>query len=73
MDLDGTITVSVWYYLIMEHKMGAIHSAVQADIVNQSALLSEQWVRKGSGKYFGRADLLNPETGEVWEIKHGKA
>ena len=77
MDLDGTITVGVWYYLIQEHKMGAIHTAVQADILKESNrlglnILSEQWVRKGSGKYYGRPDLLNSKTGEVWEIKHGK-
>ena len=70
-DLDGT--VSIWFYLLfIDHDMGMVHRLVQETIKSKYGIDKERWVGMNIGKYFGRVDLLNGKTGEVWEIKHGK-
>ncbi len=70
-DLDGT--VSIWFYLLfIDHDMGMVHRLVQETIKSKYGIDKERWVGMNIGKYFGRVDLLNTDTYEVWEIKHGK-
>ena len=61
----------LWQELFYNHDYGYIHRAVQAHILllyNTSATIVEkEYVLPG----VGRADIYMPETGEVWEIKHG--
>ena len=59
-------SAKIWYILFEEHDPGFIHRQVQAHIVADSIFKSE-FVLPG----IGRADIYNPQTGEIWEIKHG--
>jgi hypothetical protein len=61
--IDTSGTVSLWYYLIVDHDMGFIHRAVQLHIKQNNNAQTEV---KLSG--FGRADVV--QFGAVWEIKH---
>ena len=61
--VDWTGSVSLWYYLIVDHDMGYIHRAVQGHIQENYNVQTEV-----SLQTFGRADIL--KDGGVWEIKH---
>lgn len=63
-DIEGA--VSLWYFLIIDSDMGYIHRKVQEQIKNSySSVLAEVQLNSGM-----RADLVDPKTGEVWEVKH---
>ena len=53
--------------LFGDHDPGYIHRAVQAHIVFKNSIIDKELVLPG----IGRADIYNPETYEMWEIKHG--
>ena len=58
--------VQIWPILFDEHVPGFIHKAVQAHIIATGIFMDELYL---SGA--GYADIYDPETGEIWEIKHG--
>jgi len=62
---------TIWFQLFEDHDPGYIHRAVQTDILakyNASAVIfSSEYYMPG----IGRADIVCPQTGEMWEIKHG--
>ena len=64
-DQSGT-RVDIWPILFEDHYPGAIHKAVQAHII-ASGLVSMELYLPG----VGFADIYNPESHEIWEIKHG--
>ena len=47
---------------------GYFHDMVVNEVENMYSLSSERWVTNGS-KLIGRVDLVDLETGEVWEVK----
>ena len=64
-DVFGSI--SIWYYLIIDHDMGFIHRLVQAEIMaNYGGNIHAELILTG----FGRADLVDVSTCVVWEVKH---
>ncbi len=65
-DPEGT-KLEIWNILFEVHDPGFIHIAVQDHIVLNGLLFKKELYLKG----VGRADIYNPETGEIWEIKHG--
>ena len=65
-DSTGT-RAQVWPVLFGDHDPGYIHRAVQAHIVFKNSIIDKELVLPG----IGRADIYNPETYEMWEIKHG--
>ena len=58
--------VELWPILFGEHDPGFIHRSVQAHII-ATGLFEHELYLPGAG----RADIYDPETGEIWEIKHG--
>ena len=58
--------VQLWPILFGDHEPGYIHKTVQLHII-ASGLFSKELYLPGTG----RADIYDPETGEIWEIKHG--
>ena len=56
----------LWPLLFEDHDPGFIHRRVQEHIVIK-ALFTDEFVLPGTG----RVDIYDPETGEIWEIKHG--
>ena len=64
-DPTGT-RVQLWSTLFDEHDPGFIHRAVQAHII-VSGLFEKELYLPG----IGRADIYDPATLEIWEIKHG--
>ena len=64
-DPTGT-AAGIWGWLFGDHDYGFIHRAVQAHII-ATQLFQKELVLPG----IGRADIYDPETHEVWEIKHG--
>jgi len=62
----GGERANIWPVLFEEHDPGYIHRMVQLHII-ANTILQKELVLPG----FGRADIFNPETGEIWEIKHG--
>ena len=67
-DFAGTYsqTWQVWAVLFGDHNPGYIHRAVQAHIVFKYSMQNELTIPGA-----GRADIYNPATHELWEIKHG--
>ena len=56
----------LWPILFGDHVPGFIHKTVQAHIV-ATGLFRDELYLPGAGY----ADIFDPETGEIWEIKHG--
>ena len=65
-DSTGT-RAQVWQVIFGDHDSGYIHRAVQAHIVFKNSAIKKELVLPG----IGRADIYNPKTYEMWEIKHG--
>ena len=57
---------SIWPAMFEDHDPGYIHRAVQAHIIATNLFEKELYL---SG--IGRADIYDPATREIWEIKHG--
>ncbi len=59
----------IWYYLFRDSQFGFIHNLVELHISSHSnrILVSELVIYSGAA----RADLVDSNTGEVWEIKSG--
>lgn len=57
---------NIWGVLFRDHNPGFIHRAVQAHIIS-TGLFNKELVLPG----IGRADIYDPDTLEIWEIKHG--
>ena len=57
---------SLWPTLFGDHVPGAIHKTVQAHIL-ATGLAKKELYLPGTGF----ADIYDPKTGEIWEIKHG--
>ncbi len=55
----------IWPILFGNHDPGYIHRAVQAHILINKAFQKELHLPG-----VGRADIYNPQTHEIWEIKH---
>jgi hypothetical protein len=57
--------------LFEDHDPGYIHRAVQVHILStnniEAVLYKSEYIMPG----IGRADIVCPSTGEMWEIKHG--
>ena len=69
--VDPTGDYSLWYYLFEDHVPGFIHTLVELNI-----LASMKSMRNLTNEYTvttGRADIVDLDTGEVWEIKHGSS
>jgi len=65
LDLEGS--ASVWWHIITKTKnWGVVHRKVSNHIINHYPDLDAEMTLLG----IGRADIVNLETGEVWEIKH---
>ena len=64
-DSTGT-KVDIWPILFGDHVPGYIHKTVQAHII-ATGLFEDELYLPGTG----RADIYDPETGEIWEIKYG--
>ena len=67
--VDPSGDYPLWYYLFEDHRPGFIHMLVEAHILG-----SMKSIRNLDHEYTvatGRADLVDLDTGEVWEIKHG--
>ena len=56
----------IWPILFDSHDPGFIHRAVQAHIIATGLFQKELYLAG-----VGRADIFDPKTGEIWEIKHG--
>ena len=68
--VDPTGISGIWYYLFQEFKFGLLHSFVEIHL-----LATHQYVGDLTREYnvaTGRADIVNLDTGDVWEIKHGR-
>ena len=65
-DSTGT-RAQVWQVIFEDHDPGYIHRAVQAHIIFKNSIMGKELVLPG----IGRADIYNPTTYEIWEIKHG--
>ena len=65
-DSTGT-RAQVWQVIFEDHDPGYIHRAVQAHIILKNSIIDKELVLPG----IGRADIYNPKTYEMWEIKHG--
>ena len=64
--IDTTGSKDIWIYLIMYSDMGFIHRAVTDHIKsNYAGIKTEHYLDT-----WGRADVVNLATKEVWEIKH---
>ena len=55
----------IWPILFGDHKPGYIHTAVQLHII-ATELFEKELILPG----VGRADIYDPQTHEIWEIKH---
>lgn len=55
----------IWPILFGDHNPGYIHTAVQLHII-ATELFKKEFILPG----VGRADIYDPETHEIWEIKH---
>ena len=64
-DSIGT-RAQIWPVLFEDHDPGFIHRAVQGHII-ATGLVEKELYLPG----IGRADIFNPETHEMWEIKYG--
>lgn len=68
-DSEGDSPALIWYFLFLNSEFGFIHRMVQADIVkNNPQMLIEVWTNRSDGT-LGRADVVDPSTGHVWEVK----
>ena len=66
---DSEGTVSLWYYLIIDHDMGYIHRMVQLHIkTTYGEHIHSEWVLTG----LGRADIVDEREMVVWEVKHAR-
>ena len=64
---DTSGTISLWYYLIVDHDMGFIHRMVQVHIkATGGPDIKTELVLTG----LGRADVVDKSLGVVWEVKH---
>ena len=57
----------VWQVLFGDHNPGYIHRAVQFHILFMNNAMGKELTIPGTG----RADIYNPNTCEMWEIKYG--
>ena len=64
-DPSGT-KAEIWPILFGEHDPGYIHRAVQLHIIT-TGLFEKELYLPG----VGRVDIYDPDTHEIWEIKHG--
>ena len=58
--------VEIWPVLFEDHNPGYIHNAVRDHIIACGLFRGELYLPG-----VGRADIYDPETLEIWEIKHG--
>jgi len=65
--IDVVGSKSIWWILFQWMQFGFIHWAVEQHIALVYTVQTEVWL---DGKK-GRADIYDPKTGYVWEIKHG--
>ncbi len=68
--LDPSGTRNIWFQLFEDHNYGYIHRMVQAHILafyNTLGVLTKEFYIRG----VGRADIVDLQTKETWEIKHG--
>ena len=64
---DSTgMRTDIWPVLFGDHNQGYIHRMVQLHIIASKAVEKELYLPG-----VGRADIYNPDTKEIWEIKHG--
>ena len=64
--IDATGVASLWYYLIVDHDMGFVHRMVLLHIRMNNPNIATELVLTG----LGRADVVDPSIGVVWEVKH---
>jgi RHS repeat-associated protein len=63
----------IWPQLFEDMCFGFIHKAVQMHIIMENAEMEmERYVYNSKGEPCGRADIFDPFSGQVWEIKTEK-
>jgi RHS repeat-associated protein len=65
-DSMGT-RAEIWPILFGDHNPGFIHNAVRDHIIGTTLIFKGELLLPG----VGRADIYDPNTNEIWEIKHG--
>ena len=60
-----------WHILFEEHQPGYIHTCVQLHILSVYNVVEGLYRKEFVIPGIGRADIVKPSTGEVWEIKYG--